>query len=884
VSAYEKTGTHYYFNFKLMIKTKRPLSAIVLASFLLIQLATPFVTIADTEPVTQTVPTAATAPTTGTTSTTATEASPTTATSAEITAATVTDTSTPASDPSVAPTSTTNISETSNTLSADTSAQTDNRTHDSASAAVSDATNLATDTTHTTTATASTVTVPVLENPTTTIVTGTAIALANILNMVNTNIVNSSGTIFFSNLYDPAVGVIDLRKHDASCTSTPCASGDNVLIHLADNADISNLIRVLSNSGDNTIDTATSGTIKSGNSYAGLNLINLANTNIVDSNYLLLALNAFQGIKGDIVFPSLTNFFAKLGGKLSLSSTDKNTTKTTAAIDSNSGNNTTSGASESLITSGDAHSSTNVFNELNSLLGGANVSILFKVHGVWNGSIFGAPDTIGTITGADGSTYIYDKAHLPLLGAGQSVGDTGITSASTSTITNDVGVSANSGNNAIKHSGTDLITTGDAYAGANIVNVANTNVVGRNWILAVMNIFGDFNGNISFGRPDLWVGEKIENTANTLKGSIVKYRYSLLNNGDSPATQIKLSDAYDAGHMEIVDSSVPYTTSDGKLVFDLGSLPAGMGTEVSYTARITRTDDTQNVTNTVTVSERETDNNTADNTDTATLRTGTIVGGPTTSSTYIPSGGHGFTANSENSVADTSTQNKDVTLSVKRTNETAVLSPIERSVTETLNITNTGNAEAAGIQLSDVLTDPSGVVVHTEPWDIGTIAPGEEVTVSYVFNFNDAAQPGNYTLSSSISGTDLTDTTFAANGAIVLAEQLKALPAVSIEDITSNTMAPTTIYSSLAAPATAPNKNVHPVVRSLPASPTVPKVNATVNPATNGPVPVYNPYVASVRGSGVATSPKIVAGAVVLVAALILIAYAGRGKQRGIRE
>jgi uncharacterized repeat protein (TIGR01451 family) len=64
-----------------------------------------------------------------------------------------------------------------------------------------------------------------------------------------------------------------------------------------------------------------------------------------------------------------------------------------------------------------------------------------------------------------------------------------------------------------------------------------------------MNIFGDFNGNISFGRPDLWVGEKIENTANTLKGSIVKYRYSLLNNGDSPATQIKLSDAYDAGHM-----------------------------------------------------------------------------------------------------------------------------------------------------------------------------------------------------------------------------------------------------------------------------------------------------------------------------------------------
>src|SRR5690606_5105190 len=83
-------------------------------------------------------------------------------------------------------------------------------------------------------------------------------------------------------------------------------------IQLSNDAYIENNLLIEASSGGNLIEGGGSALIDTGDAYAGLNLINVANTNVVDSSYLLVTLNAFQGVNGDIVFPSLSEFFRSL--------------------------------------------------------------------------------------------------------------------------------------------------------------------------------------------------------------------------------------------------------------------------------------------------------------------------------------------------------------------------------------------------------------------------------------------------------------------------------------------------------------------------------------------------------------------------------------------
>jgi hypothetical protein len=132
---------------------------------------------------------------------------------------------------------------------------------------------------------------------------------------------------------------------------------------------------------------------------------------------------------------------------------------------------------------------------------------------------------------------------IQLMSLGSTTGTLGGLSASTvnnAVINNTVLVSADTGDNT--GAGTSsLIRTGNAYAAANIVNISNTNILGRNWMNAVVNIFGDWNGNISFGQPDLWVGTRAEfDHNNNWPGSEITYTYTVTNHGDAPAHTISL--------------------------------------------------------------------------------------------------------------------------------------------------------------------------------------------------------------------------------------------------------------------------------------------------------------------------------------------------------
>ncbi|MDB5266101.1 MAG: hypothetical protein JWM39_814 [Parcubacteria group bacterium] len=583
---------------------------------------------------------------------------------------------------------------------------------------------------------------------------GEAVAVANILNIVNTNIVNSQGAVVLGNYFNTATSTIDLRSSNPfgalACDLLSCDSG-GITVNVGSNASIDNAVALSADSGGNNITSNTNGVINTGNAFAGLNLINLANMNIIDSNYLLVTLNAFQGINGDIVFPSLTNFLSSLaqggnGGSFSADSTANVQNNITTNADS--GSNSTDAASSTIAT-GSAQSSGSVFNRINAAsIGGGNVSILFRVQGNWAGQIFDAPAGLNWTRGADGSILLFGDPGST--GTGADLSNTNITGSTTAHINNNVSVTALTGDNHADVAGSALITTGNALASANVVNVANTNVVGKNWILAVVNIFGDFNGNIAFGRPDLWVGEQVSTPSFIQNGSQVTYKYSVINNGDSNASDATLTDTQDLAHLDISNPSVPYTTdANGHLVWQLGAIPAGRAVEVTYQATVKDSPPGTAITNSVTVGEHETDNNTVDNTDTATIN----ASEPSFSSLSSASFANDLDLHIKDNNLTTAVPDLS-NITVERGAATTTISRGHQAH-ETLTVRNGGSAASPALTLHDIMRDPSGTMIQDQSGSIGVLQPGDAVTIGYDLAFADDAPAGTYALTTVLSAGDM---------------------------------------------------------------------------------------------------------------------------------
>ncbi|MDP6585462.1 MAG: hypothetical protein QF535_12465, partial [Anaerolineales bacterium] len=397
-------------------------------------------------------------------------------------------------------------------------------------------------------------------NDNTVIKTGDAYAQADILNVVNTNIYNSTGFfLFLSSLLNGTLGDLDARdleffnpdyyQLNDSCTDG-CPGSTPATIDIANNSDtnIGNAVSVTAGTGANeSLDNSGASQILTGNAYAAANVINVANTNIINSNYLLLTFNNFGDWGGDFILPvgsDFTHIFDGGTGITSGSYTNNNDAgvNNNLGAGANSGDNAAKGSDGSSVNTGNSSSAANVINHTNTnLFGGDTFRILFKVHGDWNGNIFGAPPGMTWKETTGGVELTYNPNQL---GTSKTTGNVNIENNSTTTIDNNIEVFALTGENKVGGN-TAAVSTGDAYAAANVNNFANTNVIGKNWLLAIVNIFGDWNGDISFGRPDLWIGGKAE-IYDRAPGpySHVTFNYTVHNFGDTPATDVKIRNVY----------------------------------------------------------------------------------------------------------------------------------------------------------------------------------------------------------------------------------------------------------------------------------------------------------------------------------------------------
>lgn len=609
---------------------------------------------------------------------------------------------------------------------------------------------------------------------TTTIDTGDATATTDVVNQVNTNIINSRGFILFlSQLFSEGNDDIDLRAFDfftpqdtqfdkRVCTS--CESGNaTTTIANTNNAAVQNDVVVNASTGNNIATSEGTSSVTTGDAYAAANVVTLANTNIVDSNYLFLTFNSFGEWAGDMIFPNSEAFsemFSASGthgnttapGDLDVHNSNNAHASNTVSVNADTGINTATGSS-SQVKTGEAKASANVINMLNTnITNGDSFTILFRVHGDFDGELHNAPEGVSLVSSGDGLyQLVIESTSGDESGSERALS---VNNTNNATITNSVNVSASTGGNAASGSSSE-VSTGDAHAAANVINVANTNVVGRNWMTAIVNIFGDWSGNVSFGRPDLWVGAQASVPNNLQAGSEIDYHLTVANNGDATAHDVTLS--ANANH-----PFIEFKNDDGDYVhnpqWSIGTLEPDEVVDVTYDARIV--DDLPygdtSLTTHIEADAKESDENMEDNTEEI-----TFIAHRSQPSRSGQFGGHTDTQTQEEPASE-EVKEEGMIAGASRSAPPAVIVKKERfgadeiyassSVDYSITIDNSYGGPVYGAVLYDTLTDESGNIIHEEAWSFDTIHEGEVITLDYSVEFSSSTDPGIYTNTAQVLG------------------------------------------------------------------------------------------------------------------------------------
>lgn len=667
-----------------------------------------------------------------------------------------------------------------------------------------------------------------------TIITGNAVSTASVINMVNTNLFNSEGQVL---LLAPSFGEgIDLNDLDLSyffnggpgssptelgCTILTCLNSSALNVLNMNTATVTNSVIVRASTGANRATSSNEVSeggvyIETGNAYATANVLNMVNSNFINSSYLVLSYNNFGNLGDNITLPD-ESFFQQLfanGNSLpELNSSsyvvnntnDENffgTTTANAITGENTATTTCSTSSTSpclghgVVSTGAAYSSANSFTSANQTrVGGSSVSFVFHIAGNWTGIVEGLPEGIETRQ-TDYGLEIVSTGGFPR--RGESVGEYNssnflASSTNVATVSTDVNVWAETGENvAVTENATSTIKTGNAYAAANVVNLVNTNIVGRNWIFAMFNIFGDWTGNISFGstgNPDLWIGMVIETTSPTLPNTDVVYRFTVANRGDRDANNVVLTTVFDKNMLTFQTAGDESATeTPAGVTWNLGSIAKGEARDFVYTARVSdlETGTSTSVTLTAIVTSSGADNNPDDNTEAITLvisapepepepetepePTPTPAPAPAPEPTPAPTpapapvnpprqssgslgggGGGGGGGDSTNTTYYAQKTDAPV-LSIKKT-FSIVATSTEAMVNYKIVVHNDRlGGSVYNTVLTDTLYDPKGAVVKKRSWDIGTLLSREQITLTYSVVFGTSTLPGLYKNVARITG------------------------------------------------------------------------------------------------------------------------------------
>jgi|GEM_PF-683294 hypothetical protein len=695
------------------------------------------------------------------------------------------------------------------------------------------------------------------------VITGDAVSTSNVINEVNTNIFNSDGLILFINQlfgggfdindYDlsyffaggPGMSETTNPTTNASCTLLTCLNSSQLNVINNNAATVTNSVIVRSSTGDNVASSTGDASINTGDAYAAANVVNLVNTNIVNSSYLLLSFNNFGDLNDSITLPG-NDFFQKLfaNGEATSSMnastyTVNNTNDVTltgsttadAATGGNMASTTTADASTTpsgsgLVTTGDAYSSANTYNQANTNnVGGTSVFMLFRVAGNWTGSVIGLPAGITESVVPDGNDQLIEFVStgasttpatdwLQKYNASQFLAS----STNTATLNNNVSVSADTGSNqATTDTGTSSVTTGDAYAAASVVNLINTNIVGQNWIFSVFNIFGNLNGNIVFGGSPALSLSALTSTSDTSPSSDVTYTFTVTNSGNADAGNVLLNATFDNTLLSFAPAGIDATSTPAGESWDLGLIPQGQSRTYNFTAHV-GTNFPAGAAGKVTLSAAAVNNTITSPATSNTTDATIVVSWPGATNTSDGSGGGGgggggggnggggvlSSSNPLSSYSDDPKLTLTKTVSVATTTATT-------SVDYQVILTDDKSAGPLfNSYLTDTLTDPSGKVMMHRSWDLDTVNPGDEINLTYSIVYAATSTPGLYTNVAEVTGyknySGLAYGTLinplAATGTVMFTDDGRVVPSGTSQGIVlgASTSTPSTVTPTTCSP------------------------------------------------------------------------------------
>lgn len=575
--------------------------------------------------------------------------------------------------------------------------------------------------------------------------TGDAGATAVLIQDVNTNIVGSDvdkevivadGETGDIDLLDAFVGAEEENGEAVGMNQFEESDGSDgeVAVVNGNEATVESTVVATAETGNNSIEGGDGASIDTGDASALAVAVNVVNTTLVGSNGLLAIVNIVGDYAGDVILPGegLLSFGDGNPSLQTVENGNEATIENAVAATADTGGNTIEGSSDASIETGDAVAVAESDTIANTNFVGDNwLVVVVNVFGEWLGGIVDGEDADG-----DGVIGFFFGGGGESDGCDADCGDVGsVSGKNVAYVVNTVSASADTGSNTIAGVDDASIATGNATATAAAFNFVNNNIVGHNWLLAVINVFGSWGGDLVFAYPDLSTSVS-DGRETALPGDTLEYAVQVENGGVADAEGVSVA-------FRIPESSEYRSASDGAerdgdmVIWTLSSLKKGESKGFSVAVDVNgETPDgaelrayAQAGTDTA---EKHSDNNSSDDE--------TIVDIPDTRITEI----------------DADDDQYHTGLRVKRSKPDGTFRGGD-TVTHRITVENTGKNPAYDVVAEDSFETPDGTLIATLEWNIGGIDSGKGVLIEYTIAIPDQVGAGQYRYATRAEGKQYDD-------------------------------------------------------------------------------------------------------------------------------
>lgn len=577
--------------------------------------------------------------------------------------------------------------------------------------------------------------------------TGDADATAVLISDVNTTIVGTDVAAEVITVGAGNGGDVDLldafvatEKENGTVTETNEAetadgSGSGVAVVNGNEATVENTVGASAETGDNIVESSGDAAIDTGDAGALAAVVNVVNTTLVGSNGLLAIVNIVGDYAGDIILPGEGLLSFGDGGSGSLETVENGneaTIENTVTASADTGDNTIEDSGSASITTGDATAVATSETVANTNFVGDNwLVVVVNVFGEWLGGIVDGEDADG-----DGVVgYFFGGGED---GEGCETDCDGIVSVSGKNVAyviNTVTASADTGGNGITGAGDSSISTGDATAVAAAFNFVNNNIIGSNWLLGIVNVFGSWGGNLVFAYPDL-VTSVSDGRETALPGDTLEYQVTVENRGKADATDVAVSFRL-PDHSEYRSASGGADHDGGVVTWRLSGMKKGENKSFSVTVSV--------------------DGGTEDEADLlayALAATGTAEKHPedngSEDSTRIDIPDARITG------FDADDDPYHTGLRVRRSNPEGAYRGGE-VVTHWITVENTGKNPAYDVVAKDAFRSPDGTLIAELEWDLGAIDSGDGLRIEYTIAIPAQVGAGEYRYTARAEGRQYDD-------------------------------------------------------------------------------------------------------------------------------